>query len=91
MNGFDEDDSDYDDDDDDVIDDDKYATSRDEIDRGDDNVERFAKPEEANQICTYLMRSGETTSVNPSKKSSGVVLAGSQMKSDSEMSSNFGN
>ena len=89
--GDDDDDSDDDSDDDDLMDDDKYATARNEIDRGENDVERFARPEEANQICTYLMQTGQTSSANPSKKSSGVVLGGSLIKSDTDLSANFGN
>ncbi len=76
---------------DDENDDNKYATARDEIGRGEDDVERFALPDESNQICTYLMQRGQGTSANPSKKSSAVVLGGSQIKTDSDMSANFGN
>ena len=85
MNGYD--DSDDDDDDDD----DKYATARDEIGRGEDDTERFARPDEVNQICRFMTQTREGTSAKPSKKSSGVVIGDSQMKSDSDMSVNFGN
>ena len=87
-----DDDEDYDeDDDDDMNDDGKFATARNAIDRGGDDEERFARPDEVNQICTYLTRQRQATSVNPSKKSSGAVLGDSQIKSDSDLSANFGN
>ena len=79
--GHQSDDSYHSDDDDD--DDDKYASARGEI-------RRFARPEEVNQICTSLMQTGQGTSSTPSKKSSGIVLGNSQIKSDSSLSPNFG-
>ena len=78
-------DNDFDEDDDE-----NYATSRNEIGRGED-VERFAKPEEINHICTSLIATGEDASTNPSKKSSGVLLGESEIKSDSDMPVNYGN
>ena len=81
------DDDDDDDDDDEVTDDENNATSRDEIGRNDDDddSERYAKPEEANQICSYLMKTGTDAEKNPAKKSASLVPGDSQSES-----SNFG-